>query len=162
MYQLTTKNSIGEINLKWVNGTIERYQVEKGRFSLTTYQNFYLVNFWIVSEYEIKSPDNTMHLVTGPVLEILTTTDHLPSNVTYLKLTTPSRKEVQDDWDVIHRTGFYNQTHQDLNDSVLLIKQTTDKFYDIQFTGKPSIDGNDYEVTGQCSIELSDTLERYW
>jgi hypothetical protein len=162
MYPLTTKKSIGTINLKWVNGMIESYQVGKGRFSWTPYQNFYLVNFWAVSEYEVKLPDNTIHLVTGPVLEILTVTEHIPTNLTYMKLTTPNRKEVQDDWDVIYRTGFYNQTHQDLNDSVLVIEQTTGKFHDVHFSGRPSIDGNEYEVTGQCSIELLDIMERYW
>lgn len=163
MYQLTTKNSIGTISLKWVKGGgIESYQLGRGRFSLTPYQNFYLVNFWIVSEYEIVPPDGKIYLVTGPILEILTRSDHSLADQTYLKLTTPSRNEVQDDWDVIFRTGFYNQTHQDLNDSVLIVKQITNKFYDIHFSGRPSIDGKDYEVTGQCSVELSETLERYW
>lgn len=162
MYQLTTKKSIGTINLKWVKDETESYQIGKGRLSMTPYQNFHLINFWVVSEYEMASPDGKMHLATGPILEILTRTDRAPFDFTDLKLKTPRRDEVQDDWDVIFRTGFYNQTHQDLNDSVLEIKRTTDKFYHIQFSGKPSIDEKAYEVTGQCSLEISDTLKRYW
>ena len=162
MYQLTTKNSIGTINLEWVTGMIETYQLGKGRFSIIPYQNFYLVNFWIVAEYEIILPDSKLHLITGPILEILTRTEHAPSDLTYLELSTPNRDEVYDEWDVVFRTGFYNQTHQDLNDSILKIKQLTDKFYDIHFSGWPSIDGKDYEITGKCTLEISTTLERFW
>jgi hypothetical protein len=162
MYQLTTKKSIGTMNLNWVNGTIECYQIGKGRFSLTPYRNFHLFNFWVVSEYEIKLPDNKIQLVTGPTLEILTAREDIPTTLTGLRLTTPSRKESKDNWDVIYRTGFYNQTHQDLNNSIIMVKQAANKLYDIHFSAKPSIDGDNYEVTGQCSIELSDSLERYW
>jgi hypothetical protein len=162
MNELTTKKSIGVITLTWANGTIEHYPIGEGRFSLTRYQNLHLFNFWVVSQYEITPPDNVVHLVTGPVLEILTAKKNIPYELTGLMLTTPGRKEAQDDWDVIYRTGFYNQTHQDLNDSVLVITQKANKYYDILFSGKPSVDGKDYQVTGHCSIELSDSLERYW
>lgn len=162
MNQLTTKKSIGSLTLTWTNGRIEHYPIGEARFSLTPYRNLYLFNFWVVSQYEITPPDNTIHLVTGPVLEILTAKEIIPNDLTGLMLTTPNRKEAQDDWDTIYRTGFYHQTHQDLNDSVLMVTQKANKYYDIHFSGKPSVDGSDYQVTGHCSVELSDSLERYW
>jgi hypothetical protein len=161
MYQLTTKKSIGTISLEWDKGVHEKYQIGQGRLSLTPYQDFYLLNFWTVSEYEIVPPDGKVHLVSGPIIEILTRVTH-PDDLIFAELIVPNRKVVKDEWDVTYRTGFYHQTHQDLNDSKLLVKKKINNVYEIHFSGKPSVDGKDFEVSGQCSIELSHTLERYW
>jgi hypothetical protein len=161
MYRLTTKNSIGTIKLEWNDGSNAEYQIGQGKLSLTPYQDFYLLNFWIVSEYEIVPPDEKIHLVSGPILEILTKVRHV-DELRSLELTVPNRNVAKDEWDIIYRTGFYNQTHQDLDDSKLMIRKEINDVYEIRFSGSPSIDGMDYEVSGQCSIELSHTLERYW
>src|SRR5688572_26079928 len=101
MYPLSTKRSIGTITLTWANGQIETYLLGQGRLSLTPYENLLLLNFWVVSEYEIIAPDNSVHLATGPMLEILSRVDLTAAGLTFIALTTPNRNEASDDWDIL-------------------------------------------------------------
>ncbi|KXX66803.1 hypothetical protein [Flammeovirga sp. SJP92] len=154
-------HSIGQISLIYTD-KVEDYQIGKGRFSLTKLDENYQINFWIRAEYDIAMPDGQKEIVWGPTMEILTVhnSEIEIGKVSLLQIL--NREKAGEEWDIKYRTGFYHQSHQTINNCIFKVQKLENEHIEIEFTGEPSDDSEEFFFKGNCILPLSDSLERYW
>jgi hypothetical protein len=132
----------------------ETFKIYEGRLSFTPKEDFYLLNFWMVSE-DSDSKNN----VFPPTIEILmkTKVDLLKTNT--LKLEIPGMKEAGDEWQVNYATGYYDGIHQNFIDAKIEISKIEEDLYSVEFSGKPEMYKS---VKGNCRLELKNELSMIW
>ena len=159
-HPLKSKPSLGKIQLLDENDTIlEEFEIGLGHFSIIPKEDYFLINFWVRAEFDVGRPDEGNRISWGPTLEILTKT---PKIFDELEIKLPPKKEMQKDWDTHYSTGYYNGWHNYFDEAEIKIEKKVANMYKISFGGIPDEDGQQAKVIGECEIQLSKDMKRYW
>lgn len=166
-YPLEKKKSLGNIRLLNTDGSdFEIYPIGDARLSMTPLEDLFQINFWARAEYEVEMPadaDEPTTLVWGPTIEILTVIPHSLEESKSIQTILPPKEEMYKDWDTKYSSGYYNGWHNFLKDSQLQVEHIIQQnIYKVSFEGVPSEDDRQSKVVGECTVELSNELKRYW
>lgn len=162
MNYLKSKSSLGNIFLTNENEFVEVFSIGEGRLSCTPKEDFYLINFWIRAEYEVEIEKEQFVLVWGPTLEILSKSYVHLREAKIIKIEMEYKEDTETIWSEYEEAHFYYQIHQSLENSKLKITRENENFYSIEFSGIPFEDRQNYVVKGNCKLELTSELKKYW
>lgn len=153
-------DSIGTIN--WLdkdNEMIKKYLIRKGRLSISPKEDFFLLNFWMLSGYYEEQDNGCKAVVGGPFLEILTKIGELTNS---MNLNIPSREEAKNEWNINYASHYYFAFHTEMNEANVKIDKIGENIYSVKFSGKPAEDDRQFRIAGECELILSQRLETYW